>query len=238
MGLWPLRLGWPEPDRLRELLRQGVPTGLSYLIEVTSFTFIALFVARFGAVVGASHQIVANLAALTYMVPLSIANATSTLTARALGAGDPTQARRASMLGLQMALTTGILITATILLGKSQILWAYSNDPTVIAAAMPLIIWIGIFHLFDAAQTVLSFSLRAYQVSTLPMGIYALSLWGIGLGGGAWLTFGAEFGAPTVYFAGALGFWVATTVGLALAAALLGWLQWRVWQQTAPTSTV
>ena len=238
MGLWPWRLGWPEPDRLRELLRQGVPTGLSYLIEVTSFTFIALFVARFGAVVGASHQIVANLAALTYMVPLSIANATSTLTARALGAGDPTQARRASILGLQMALTTGILITATILLGKSQILWAYSNDPTVIAAAMPLIIWIGIFHLFDAAQTVLSFSLRAYQVSTLPMGIYALSLWGIGLGGGAWLTFGAEFGAPTVYFAGALGFWVATTVGLALAAALLGWLQWRVWQQTAPTSTV
>ena len=60
----------------------------------------------------------------------------------------------------------------------------------------------------------------------------------IGLGGGAWLTFGAAFGAPTAYFAGALGFWVATTVGLALAAALLGWLQWRVWQQTAPTSTV
>jgi MATE family multidrug resistance protein len=238
MGLWPWRLGWPEPDRLRELLRQGIPTGLSYLIEVTSFTFIALFVARFGAVVGASHQIVANLAALTYMVPLSIANATSTLTARALGAGDPTQARRASILGLQMALTTGILITVTILLGKSQILWAYSNDPTVIAAALPLIIWIGIFHLFDAAQTVLSFSLRAYQVSTLPMGIYAVSLWGIGLGGGAWLTFGDSFGAPTAYFAGALGFWVATTAGLALAAALLGWLQWRVWQQTAPTSTV
>jgi len=103
---------------------------------------------------------------------------------------------------------------------------------------MPLIIWIGIFHLFDAAQTVLSFSLRAYQVSTLPMGIYALSLWGIGLGGGAWLTFGSAFGAPTAYFAGALGFWVATTAGLALAAALLGWLQWHVWQQTAPTSTV
>jgi MATE family multidrug resistance protein len=193
-------------------------------------------VARFGAVTGASHQIVANLAALTYMVPLAIANATSTLTARALGAGDPQQAERTSRMGLQMALTSGVVITATILLGKTQILAAYSNDASVIAAALPLIVWIAAFHLFDAAQTVLSFSLRAYQVSTLPMGIYAVSLWGIGLGGGAWLTFGAELGAPSQYFAGALGFWVATTAGLALAALALGWLQWRVWRQTLQQS--
>ncbi len=236
LGLWPWRLGWPEPKRLRELLRQGIPTGLSYMIEVTSFTFIALFVARFGAVTGASHQIVANLAALTYMVPLAIANATSTLTARALGAGNPQQAERTSRMGLQMALTSGVVITATILLGKTQILAAYSNDASVIAAALPLIVWIAAFHLFDAAQTVLSFSLRAYQVSTLPMGIYAVSLWGIGLGGGAWLTFGAELGAPSQYFAGALGFWVATTAGLAIAALALGWLQWRVWRQTLQQS--
>ena len=231
LGLWPWRLGWPERPRLRELLRQGLPTGFSYLIEVTSFTFVALFIAGFGAITSASHQIVSNLAALVYMVPLAIANATSTLTARALGANEPEQAKRASRGGLCVALAIGSVISATILTASQAIAGAYSNDPQVVAAALPLMIWIAAFHLFDAAQAVLSFSLRAYQVASLPMLIYAGSLWGIGLGGGAWLTFSEPFGAANQRINGALGFWMATTAGLAVAAIALGLLQWQVWRR-------
>ena len=66
----------PQPRALAALLRLGVPMGFSTFIEITSFTLIALFVARLGADAVAGHRVVANLAALVYMLPLamSIAN--------------------------------------------------------------------------------------------------------------------------------------------------------------------
>ena len=70
------------------MLRLGVPMGLSYAVKATSFTFITVLVARLGTNVMGGHQIVANLAALCFMVPLSLAVATATLTAHAIGAED------------------------------------------------------------------------------------------------------------------------------------------------------
>ena len=58
-----IRRAVPRWSVLREQVQLGVPMGLSYAIEATSFTFITLLVARLGTSVMAGHQIVANLAA-------------------------------------------------------------------------------------------------------------------------------------------------------------------------------
>ena len=71
----------PNRTRLWALIRLGVPMGFTYLIEITSFTLMAIFIARLGTVVLAGHQIAANLGAVAYMVPLSLSIATSTLAA-------------------------------------------------------------------------------------------------------------------------------------------------------------
>jgi Na+-driven multidrug efflux pump len=67
-----IRGGRPRWSVLREQVRLGIPMGLSYALEATSFTFITLMVARLGTGVMAGHQVVANLAALCFMVPLAI----------------------------------------------------------------------------------------------------------------------------------------------------------------------
>jgi MATE family multidrug resistance protein len=46
----------PQWLQLRRFLQLGVPAGLSIMVEVTSFTLMALFIARLGAVASASHQ--------------------------------------------------------------------------------------------------------------------------------------------------------------------------------------
>ena len=97
----------PRWSVLREQVQLGIPMGLSYAIEATSFTFITLMVARLGTSVMAGHQIVSNLAALCFMVPLSLAVATSTLTAHAIGAEDPERARRTAATGIRIALIAG-----------------------------------------------------------------------------------------------------------------------------------
>jgi MATE family multidrug resistance protein len=84
-----ISLARPRGSALLEHLQLGVPIGLSVALEVTSFTFMALLIARLGTSVMGGHQIISNLAAIAYQMPLSLALATATVTAQALGAGDP-----------------------------------------------------------------------------------------------------------------------------------------------------
>ena len=100
----------PRGAALRELLRLGLPMGFSSLVEISAFTLIALFVAQLGATAVAGHRIVANLAAICYMLPLALAMATLTQVGQAAGARDWRRARVAASAGLLIAglLATGI----------------------------------------------------------------------------------------------------------------------------------
>ncbi len=76
LSLWK-RMERPDPAQIGHFARLGVPAGLAVMVEVTSFTLMALFIARQGTVAAAAHQIASNLTAVLYMVPLSLAIATS-----------------------------------------------------------------------------------------------------------------------------------------------------------------
>ena len=67
----------PNWQVLMRFVRLGLPSGLAIGVEVTSFTLMSLFIARLGVVASASHQIVANMAAVLYMVPLALSIASS-----------------------------------------------------------------------------------------------------------------------------------------------------------------
>jgi MATE family multidrug resistance protein len=95
-----IRFAWPRWRALREQLRLGVPMGLAFALENTSFTFMTLLVARLGTSVVGGHQIVANLTALAYQVPLALSIATATLAAQAIGARDLPRARRVALAGM------------------------------------------------------------------------------------------------------------------------------------------
>jgi len=97
----------------------------------------------------------------------------------------------------------------------------YTRDPVVIAAALPLVTWVALFHTADAAQAVASFVLRAYRVATVPLVIYASAIWGVGLAGGYVIAFDS-FGLTPPALSGARGFWFAATAGLVVAALGLG----------------
>ncbi|RPH66876.1 MAG: MATE family efflux transporter [Burkholderiales bacterium] len=235
-------LGRPDPARLSGLLALGLPIGASYLVEVTSFTFMALFLARLGATTAASHQIAANLAALVYMLPLALATATSVLVAQSIGAARPAEARARAWAGLRIALGCALAIGIAVFASRRQLAALYTTDAGLAAAALPLLGLVAAFQLFDSAQAMCSFILRAYRITVLPMVVYVVSLWGIGLGGGWWLAFvaGASQRSWAPEVAGARGFWIAACASLAVAAAGLAAILARVWgskQQERTTRT-
>jgi MATE family multidrug resistance protein len=226
-GLHVTRLNAPDWRSLKEMLRLGVPMGLSILIEVTGFTFMALFISRIGATPVAGHQLAANLVSLMFMMPLAIANATSTLVAQSIGADKLADARRLGWHGLQIGTLIAAVMGGVVYLTREGVLRAYTDNPVIIAAAMPLLAWVAVFHMADAAQTIAAFVMRAYRVATLPMVIYALALWGVGLGGGYVVAFNLTGLTPSSLL-GAPGFWAASVTGLVLSGvglcSLMGWV--------------
>ncbi|WP_343548362.1 MATE family efflux transporter [Ralstonia sp.] len=210
----------PNRARLWALVRLGVPMGFTYLIEITSFTLMAIFIARLGTVVLAGHQIAANLGAVAYMVPLSLSIATSTLAAQSIGARDRVAARRISLNGIRLAVMCAVVVAAAVLFLRRELVGLYTNDAAVLAVAVPLLPFIAFYQMFDAVQVMTAFILRAYKIALIPTVIYALSLWGVGLGGGYVLGFGL-LGDVATALRGAAGFWAANALSLMVAGALL-----------------
>ena len=210
------RFSWPHWKPQYELARLGIPMGLSYLIEVTSYTFMAIFIARLGTATLAAHQIAGNLGAVLYMTPMSIGIATSTLVAQAIGRAQPDEARTLARHGVTAAVVIAGVFSLIVFVLRPIIIRGYTPNVGVAAAAMPLVAIVALYHLFDALQISTAFALRAYKVAVIPMVIYAVALWGVGLGGGYALGFNLSGTIPP-WATGARGFWLANTASLAIA---------------------
>ena len=211
-----------DPPTFIGILRLGLPIGASIFIEVTSFVFMALFLARLGATVSGAQQIVSNFAALMFMMPLSLGIGTQVLISHALGAGKPADARRTAHDGMRLTTAFATVVCALIWIFRDAIVGLYTSDAGVAALAFELFPVLVVFHWFDAVQCSATQALRGYRQTLVPMVVAALALWGIGLGVGYVLAFGTWPAlSPTAH--GALGFWWAQTASLVVAAIALHW---------------
>lgn len=217
----------PDWKTLRAFARLGVPTALAVMVEVTSFTLMALFIARQGTVAAASHQIASNLTAVLYMVPLSLGLASSARVSYWLGAGDDRRAREALRTGLRITLMLACASAAAIVLARHGLARLYAGDnPQVVQGAPGLLLWVALYHVADAMQALCVFLLRSFGVATRPLVVYCVLLWGVGLGGGYLLAYRGLGPWPPLQSPAA--FWGAGGVALALTAAAFTALLWRV----------
>lgn len=225
----------PNVKAIKALLKLGLPMGLSFLIEVTAFTFMALFIARLGNHTLAAHQITANFGTVLYMLPLSIANATCTLVAQEIGSGRLTDARHTGNAGVRLGVLLSVSIGIIVWVSREQIIGLYTPDVSVATAAMPLFFFIAFYQVFDSVQVGTAYVLRAYKVAFIPTLMYAVALWGIGLGGGYMIGFDV-LGVSPAWLTGAAGFWLGNSLSLALVGIALVWYLKRV-QHLVETAT-
>jgi multidrug resistance protein, MATE family len=222
--LWQ-RLEPPHGPTLRHFARLGLPAGLSIMVEITSFTLMALFIARLGAVPLASHQIAANMAGVLYMIPLALGIASSARTGYWLGADQPKRARHAARTGLVLTAGMALLCACGLWLARAHVAWLFTDDPAVALAGAAWLTWVAGYHLADAVQTVCVFLLRCYRITLAPLLIYTVLLWGVGLYGGYLLAYhgqGHWAAQPSV-----ATFWLTSLAALTMAAVLFLVLLWR-----------
>ncbi len=214
------RWSWPRWKDQRRLFALGLPIGLTFLVDVTAFTFMALFVARLGAVNSAAHQIASNVAAVMFMLPLAVGNGVGVLVAQAVGGRKFATAQATGATGIMLALILAGITGVTLALGAAAIAAFYSTDDSVRAIAATLLVLVAAYHVFDALQVVTVSALRGYKRAVVPMLINAGGLWGVGLAGGyvIGLTNALDLSAiGLVTPLGVPGFWIAAIAGLLVA---------------------
>lgn len=209
----------PDWAQIALFARLGIPGGLAYMVEVTSFTLMALFIARLGTTASASHQIAASVAAVLYMMPLSMAIACSARVSFWLGMGRPDNARHVVLLAIKLTALISITLSATIFIASKLIASMYSANPEIVLMGSSLLIWVAFYHLADAMQALCAFLLRCYRITIAPLAIYGVLLWGLGLYGGYLLTYQGLTGHAAT--SSASSFWAASTVAIACVACSL-----------------
>ena len=228
------RWSWPNLREQGRLLRIGLPIGFTFLVDVTSFTFMALFIARLGTASSGGHQIAANLTALIYMMPLATSSAAGVLVGQAIGAGDMHRARLAGMTGIGLGMGCAFVVALGVWFGRDMIAGLYTGDAEVRLLAAALLAYSAFYHLADATAAITISVLRGYKKTVFPMLSNMISLWGIALGGGYLLAFGPSvnvfpgLAASTGMRLGAQGFWAAAVAGMLVSSLLVTFYFLRV----------
>ncbi|HLJ85306.1 MAG TPA: MATE family efflux transporter [Candidatus Angelobacter sp.] len=215
-GLWkaPRQL---ELDRIRTLLRYGLPAALQFLLEISAFTAATVLIARVGAVALAGHQIALNVASLTYMVPTGISSAAAVRVGQAVGARDIHGASRAGWTALLFGVGFMSCSALVLFFFPEAIARIYSSQLGVIRAGATLLMVAAVFQLFDGTQVVVTGALRGAGNTHTPMLAHFFGYWLVGVPLGAFLCFKMKMGP--------VGFWT----GLCAALVLIGSLLLVVW---------
>lgn len=216
----------PDWRQIGAFARLGVPAGLAVMVEVTSFTLMALFIARLGTLASASHQIASNVAAILYMVPLALGIATSARVSFWLGAGDALKARGAAYLGIGISGVIAVGLAIFVMTLARPLAALYVDQPAIIAMTSGLLTVVALYHLGDAIQAVSVFVLRSYRMVLAPLLIYCFLLWGLGLMGGYQLAFHGVGALEAMQAPNA--FWMASAGATALVAVIFLTLLRRV----------
>lgn len=213
-----LRFLKPDWPRFREILRVGLPIGLTVAAEVGLFSVAAILMGRLGTNEVAAHAVALQLASTAFMVPLGLGMAATVRVGLAYGRGDAEGVRLAGWAAIAMG--TGFMaLTAALFLALPYALVTIFLDSTDPANATALLLAAtylgvaGIFQLADGAQVVAAHSLRGLSDTRTPMLLAIFGYWFIGL--------------PTAYVLGFVfnlrgtGVWLGLAVGLAFVAILL-----------------
>ena len=208
----------PDWARFRDVWRLGAPIGITLGMEVTVFNAAVFLMGIIGTAELAAHAVAIQIAALCFMVPLGIAQATTVRIGIAHGRGDPRGVARAGRVAFVVTIAF-MLCTATVMLVFPRTLVGMFMDVRrpanahVVALAISFLAVAALFQLVDGAQAVGAGMLRGLQDTAVPMAFAAIGYWGVGLGTAILFAF---------YFGwGGIGIWFGLATGLASVATLM-----------------
>lgn len=211
------RADWP---RYRTIFRLGIPIGFTMGFEASVFSAAVFLMGLISTASVAAHAVALQIASLTFMVPLGLAQATTVRVGMGYGRRDAADMGRAGWAGF--VLGVGFMSVTAILMWLFPrpviALFVDAGTPDgmgVTQLAVTFLAVAAIFQIVDGAQVMGAAMLRGLHDTRVPMLFALFGYWVIGIGVGAMLAFpmGLE----------GLGVWIGLATGLAVVSVLMLW---------------
>lgn len=188
----------------KTLIQVGLPISCAILVEFVAFNIIVIFLGKVSGVYAAAQNIICTLTTVSFMVPLAIANAIAVKTGYANGAKNLVDFKRYSFIGMTMATGFMAISAVVVTLFPSTLIGFFTKDAELIKITVPVVIFLGIFQIFDGLQISLAGIFKGLKNTKIVMISNFTAYWLISIPLGYTLAF--------KYNLTILGFWISLIV--------------------------
>jgi multidrug resistance protein, MATE family len=193
-------------QKCKEILKIGVPMGLSTFFETSMFAVVTILLSKFSITTIAAYQSALNIVSFLYMIPISISMAQTVLVGYEVGAKRYKDAKTYSWLGIYLSILIALVTGLLVVLFRYPVAALYSNESAVISLTAHFLIYALFFQISDAIQATAQAALRGYKDVNPAFIMTLIAYWLICLPVGYLLAQYTKLGAT--------GYWIGLTVGL------------------------
>jgi len=202
--------GFPRPhwQRIRSVLRLGVPIGLSGLGETGVFLLATVVMGIIGPEALAAHAVALRLAGVIYAFPLGLSQAATVRVGFVAGRGDLQRIARVTRVAMVLAISVGVVYAVGLSVwrqGLTSIFVDATDNPSVFFLATVFIVVMALSQPFECIGTVGAGILRGVKETRAPMHASLIAFWGVGFATAMVLSF--------VFDWGGLGIWIGLAAG-------------------------
>lgn len=192
-----------------EILKIGVPMGLSIFFETSMFAVVTILISRFDVTTIAAYQSALNIVSFLYMIPLSVSMALTVLVGYEVGSKRNKDAHTYSWLGIGLSVGIAFVTGIFVILFRHQVAGFYSTEIDVVNLIAYFLIYALFFQMADALQATAQAALRGYKDVNIAFVMTLISYWFICLPVGYGLAHFTDLAAR--------GYWIGLTIGLLVA---------------------
>ncbi|MGB0903149.1 MATE family efflux transporter [Halocynthiibacter sp.] len=213
-----------DGEALREVLRLGIPIGITIVAEVGLFAAASVMVGWFGTIELAAHGVALQLASVTFMVHLGLSGVATIRAGRAMGEKDETRLRMGGQVVLVMSFVFSLLTIGLFVAFPEPLvsLFLAEDEPAraeIMEIARVFLVLAALFQLADGMQAIGIGLLRGVQDTRIPMLMAAFGYWIVGVPSGYVISQTMGYGSP--------GVWGGLVIGLSVVAVLLNLRFWK-----------
>jgi MATE family multidrug resistance protein len=175
----------PRGAMMKLLLSIGLSSGLQIVADVLAWGLFVIWVmGQFKTQAMAATNFVFRYLSVSFMPAFGIATAVTALVGRYIGAGRHDLAEHRAHLGFKAAAIYMLFCGCLYVIGRNVLMHLFTSDPEVLRIGAILLIFAGIYQLFDAMYIVYNGALRGAGDTFVPAVATAVLCWGITVFGG------------------------------------------------------
>jgi len=204
------KLGKPTLSLIYENLRFSLPIAFMFFLEVLAFCAVSILSGKITVIAAATNNLIMTIASVTFMIPLSLASATSVKVGNAYGQKNKKLIHKYIQASLCCVLVFIFCSSTGFFFFPEFIMNILTNDPDVIVLGIEILFIVAIFQLSDGFQVLLSGILRGLDETKLSSLTVFIGYWLIGIPIGIYLSFELKIGVQ--------GLWIGLALSLTLVA--------------------